>query len=267
MSVLGTESYAAVRHLVTDVKVLSREERNHILWYACDGGDLSMVKSVIKAGCDVDHFHRGHTPLMMASIRGHDEVVKELILAGCKVDLQSRKCSVGWLRFITMMASAWPVWVAWVVMALFMMVTKNKYVQMACYWLLLPTMPLHFFSKDSFKVSQVLRMKSWAKCMAWAGIVLAAVVVWIVLGATVSEVQLLLPATVLVVIATVTMLMAVTGVEVVRVKKEETAAELVTYVVVVALAGIAMWARGGTGAVATGGAVITAVLALTRADT
>ena len=111
MSTVGDENYAAVRHLVTDVEVLSREGQNHVLWYACDGGDLSMVKSVIRAGCDVNHFHRGHTPLMMASIRGHDEVVKELILAGCKVDLQSRKCFVGWLRFITKMASAWPpVW-------------------------------------------------------------------------------------------------------------------------------------------------------------
>ena len=101
MSILGAESYAAVCHLVTDVKALSTEERSRVLWYACDGGDLSMVKSVIRAGCDVDHFHRGHTPLMMASIRGHDDVVKELILAGCKVDLWSSKCSVGWFGFIT----------------------------------------------------------------------------------------------------------------------------------------------------------------------
>ena len=80
---------SVVHHLLTDVEELSREERNHVLWYACDGGDLSMVKLVIRAGCDVDHFHRGHTPLMMASIRGHDDVVKELILAGCKVDQRS----------------------------------------------------------------------------------------------------------------------------------------------------------------------------------
>ena len=108
MSILGTESYAAVCHLVTDIEALSTEERSRVLWYACDGGDLSMVKSVIRAGCDVDHFHRGHTPLMMASIRGHDDVVKELILAGCKVDLWSSKCSVGWFRFITKMVSVWP---------------------------------------------------------------------------------------------------------------------------------------------------------------
>ena len=137
MSVLGAESYAAVRHLVTDIEVLSREEQNHVLWYACDGGDLSMVKSVIRAGCDVDHFHRGHTPLMMASIRGHDDVVKELILAGCKVDLWSSKCSVGWFGFITKMASVWPVWVVWAVTTLFWLmipnlVGKNSVLLVAC---------------------------------------------------------------------------------------------------------------------------------------
>ena len=108
MSVLGAESYAAVCHLVTDVAALSTEERSHVLWYACDGGDLNMVKSAIRAGCDVDHFRRGHSPLMMASIRGHDDVVKELILAGCKVDLWSSKCSVVWFGFIAKMASLWP---------------------------------------------------------------------------------------------------------------------------------------------------------------
>ena len=113
MSVLGAESYAAVCHLVTDIEALSTEERSRVLWYACDGGDLSMVKSVIRAGCDVDHFHRGHTPLMMASIRGHDDVVKELILAGCKVDLWSSRCSVGWFSFLITMASVWVGLVVW----------------------------------------------------------------------------------------------------------------------------------------------------------
>ena len=130
MSVLVAESYAAVCDLVTDVKVLSTEERSHVLWYACDGGDLGLVKSVIRAGCDVDHFHRGHTPLMVASIRGHDDVVKELILAGCKVDLQSTKCFVGWFRFITKMASVWLALVALAVVRLFMTVVPKMWVNM-----------------------------------------------------------------------------------------------------------------------------------------
>ena len=149
MSILGSESYAAVCHLVTDVEVLSTEERNHVLWYACDEGDLSLVEAVIRAGCDVDHFHRGHTPLMIASIRGHDEVVKELILAGCKVDLWSSKCSVGWFRFITKTASLWSFsLVVWVVTIFFMEVMRSVWVNMVGYWLLVLTIALQFLSKD-----------------------------------------------------------------------------------------------------------------------
>ena len=169
MSVLGAESYAAVCHLVTDVEALSAKERSHVLWYACDGGDLSMVKSVIRAGCDVDHFHRGHTPLMMASIRGHDDVVKELILAGCKVDLWSSKCSVGWFGFLTKMASVWPSLSFSVMMALLILLDW--------YWLVVMTAALGLVCYDYFKVSRLLRLKSWAQVIVWAGIVPAAVLV------------------------------------------------------------------------------------------
>ena len=155
MSILGAESYAAVCHLVTDVEALSTEERSHVLWYACDGGDLSMVKSVIRAGCDVDHFHRGHTPLMMASIRGHDDVVKTLILAGCKVDLWSSKCSVGWFGFLTKMASVWPSLALSSVVALLVLLGD-------WYWLVVLTAALGLVCYDYFKVSRLLRLRSWA---------------------------------------------------------------------------------------------------------
>ena len=257
MSVLLAESYAEVSDLVTDVEVLSTEERNHVLWYACDGGDLSMVKSVIRAGCDVDHFHRGHTPLMMASISGHDDVVKELILAGCKVDLPNSKCFIGWFRFITMVASAWPSLVAWAVAALVMIVLPNMWLQWACYWVLVLTAALHFLSEDSFKVSGMLRMKSWTKYMALAGIVPATVLVWKVVGTTVSEAQFLLPATVLVTLVAVTVLVtaivliAVTGVGVVTVAKQVTVTEVVTVAtvaaMVVAVALIGTWTKFGPG--------------------
>ena len=171
MSVLGAESYAAVCHLVTDVEALSTEERSHILWYACDGGDLSMVKSVIRAGCDVDHFHRGHTPLMMASIRGHDDVVKELILAGCKVDLWSSKCSVGWFGFIAKMASVWPSLALSVGMALLIL--------LGWYWLVVMTAALGLVCYDYHKVTRLLRLRSRAQVIAWAGIVPAAVLLYI----------------------------------------------------------------------------------------
>ena len=169
MSILQAESYAMVHHLVTDVEELSREERNHVLWYACDGGDLSMVKSVIRTGCDVDHFHRGHTPLMMASIRGHDDVVKELILAGCKVDLRSEWCFVGWFQFITKMVRAWSALVVWAVLTLLLQIVPNVGVRLLCCWL---SMIALAFLNEPFKV---LRMKSWTK--GFVEIVLAAVLV------------------------------------------------------------------------------------------
>ena len=172
MSILGAESYAAVCHLVTDVEALSTEERSHVLWYACDGGDLSMVKLVIRAGCDVDHFHRGHTPLMMASIRGHDDVVKELILAGCKVDLPSSMCAVGWFGFLTKMASVWPSLATSSMVVLLMLLGS-------CYWLVVLTIALGLVYNDCFKVSRLLRLRSWARVIVWAGIVPAAVLVCI----------------------------------------------------------------------------------------
>ena len=91
-AVLLAKSYDMVYKLVwyVDRNRLSREDRSRILWHACDAGDLSMVQSVIEAGCDVDHIHKGQTPVMMATLRGHDGIVKELILANCDVNLHSK---------------------------------------------------------------------------------------------------------------------------------------------------------------------------------
>ena len=210
MSVLEAESYAAVRHLVTDVEALSTEERSHILWYACDGGDLSMVKSAIKAGCDVDHFHRGHTPLMMASIKGHDDVVKELILAGCKVDLWSSKCSVSWFRFLTKATKAQLTLVMWAVLTLFMIVVPNTWVQIVCHSLAVLTIALHFCSDGSFKVSRMLRMKPWTMFMTCAGIVPAVVLAW-KLVETGTETQAVIGRSLVAVTLTVTVIMAGIG--------------------------------------------------------
>ena len=241
MSVLGAESYATVCHLVTNVEALSTEERSHILWYACDGGDLSMVKSVIRAGCDVDHFHRGHTPLMMASIRGHDDVVKELILAGCKVDLRSSKCSVGWFGFLTKMASVWPSLALSFVVAVFVLLG-------GCYWLVVLTIALDFVSYDSFKVSRLLRLRSRAQIVAWAGIVPVAVLVCI-WRATAEEEQVV-RRTVSVSLSTlVPVLMAVVGIGVIYTvlkSMEETVVGKVPAVGLAAtLAGIGAWFKAG----------------------
>ena len=80
---LGIQDAGGVTHL-------SKEDRSRVLWHACDEGDLSMVQSVIREGCDVDHVHKGQTPVMMATLRGHDRIVKELILANCDVNQHSK---------------------------------------------------------------------------------------------------------------------------------------------------------------------------------
>ena len=80
---LGLQDAGGVTHL-------SKEDRSRILWHACNKGDLDMVQSVIREGCDVDHVHKGQTPVMMATLRGHDRIVKELILANCDVNQHSK---------------------------------------------------------------------------------------------------------------------------------------------------------------------------------
>ena len=250
MSVSGAESYAAVRHLVTDVEVdveaLSTEEQSHVLWYACDDGDLSMVKSVIRAGCDVDHFHRGHTPLMMASIRGHDDVVKELILAGCKVDLRSSKCSVGWFGLLTKMASVWPSLAMSVMMALLIL---GEW-----YWLVALKTALGFVCYDYHKVTRLLRLRSRAQVIAWAGIVPAAALLYI-WTATAGEEQVVMRRTVLesvTVLASllIPVLMAMLGIGIVYTQLqgvEKTMPGIVTAIGLgVAMAGIGAWFKAIT---------------------
>ena len=93
-SVLLAWNYDVIHHLgIQDaggLTHLSKEDRSRILWHACDEGDLRMVQSVVREGCDVDHVHKGQTPVMMATLRGHDSIVKELILANCDVNQHSK---------------------------------------------------------------------------------------------------------------------------------------------------------------------------------
>ena len=91
-AVLLARNYDVIHQLIQgngDVERLSKEDCSHILWHACNEGELNMAQCVIKAGCDVDHFHEGQTPVMMATLRGHDRIVKELILANCDVNLKA----------------------------------------------------------------------------------------------------------------------------------------------------------------------------------
>ena len=92
-AVLLARNYDVIRQLTQengDVEHLSKEYCSRLLWHACDKGDLDMVQCVIKAGCDVNHFHKGQTPVMMATLRGHDSIVRELILANCDVNQHSK---------------------------------------------------------------------------------------------------------------------------------------------------------------------------------
>ena len=88
-AILLAKNYDMVRILAKDVDHLSREDRSLILWHACDAGDLTMVHRLIEAGCDVDYIHKGSSPMKMATVRGHENIVRELILANCDVNLRS----------------------------------------------------------------------------------------------------------------------------------------------------------------------------------
>ena len=91
-AVLLARNFDVIHQLIQgngDVERLSKEDRSHILWHACDKGDLNIVQCIITAGCDVNHFHKGQTLVMMATLRGHDRIVKELILANCDVNLKA----------------------------------------------------------------------------------------------------------------------------------------------------------------------------------
>ena len=249
MAILLAESYAEVRELVTDVKVLSKKERNHVLWYACDGGNLDMMKSVIRAGCDVDHFHRGHTPLMMASIRGHHDVVKELILAGCRVDLRSKECLVDWYSFITKMASAWPNLVAWTLLMIAMIVmevgmrimeVRQTNLWCYCFHFLIMALCLRKEEVTPFWMPRMLEMKAVARVMAWVGL-LASSVVFLVVAWTQTE--------------------AVVQMGTVAVKgAREVASVALAMVMAMAVAMVVAMALAGAGRRALGGAVAGAVV-------
>ena len=117
-AVLFADRYDVVRPLVNDWCDLSNEEQNRVFWYACEGGDLRMVQSVLEFGCDVDHIHKGQTPLMMATLRGHDSIVKELILAGSNVNMQSHIYYTDVKSSVKMAVVFWPrvaTWLAFLV--------------------------------------------------------------------------------------------------------------------------------------------------------
>lgn len=58
---------------------------------ACSGGHLSVVHILLQAGAHLDVLDRDHnTPLMLAAVSNHNDIVKYLVKAGANVMLKVR---------------------------------------------------------------------------------------------------------------------------------------------------------------------------------
>ena len=69
------------------VSVLSREEQEKLLHHACLVGSVFVVEALLASGCDMNCVYFGFTPLMVATKKGHEEVVKKLISAGANLGI------------------------------------------------------------------------------------------------------------------------------------------------------------------------------------
>ena len=71
------------------VSILSREEGEGLLHFACLEGDAFVVEN-LASSCDVNCVNSaGFTPLMLATVKDHKEIVKKLILAGANLGIQN----------------------------------------------------------------------------------------------------------------------------------------------------------------------------------
>ena len=72
------------------VSILSREEQEKLLHLACNESDVFIVEALLASGCDMNCADStGFTPLMAATEKDHEEVVKKLILAGANLGTQT----------------------------------------------------------------------------------------------------------------------------------------------------------------------------------
>ena len=72
------------------VSILSREEQEQLLHHACCESDVLFVEALLASGCNMNCvYSTGYTPLMVATEKGHEEVVKKLILAGVNLEMQT----------------------------------------------------------------------------------------------------------------------------------------------------------------------------------
>ena len=71
------------------VSILSSTQQQHLLHLACDVNALTVADALITNGCNVNYADKNkHTPLMFAAHRGHEELMKKLLLANAKVGMQ-----------------------------------------------------------------------------------------------------------------------------------------------------------------------------------
>ena len=70
------------------VNILSREEQEELLHHACREGDVFLVEALLDSGCNINCVDSdGLTPLMVAT--SHEKVVKKLILAGANLGMRT----------------------------------------------------------------------------------------------------------------------------------------------------------------------------------
>ena len=73
----------------TRVSVLSRKEQEKLLHRACREDDVLVVEVLLANGCNINCVFNEDTPLMVAAVKGHEKVVKKLILAGANLEMQT----------------------------------------------------------------------------------------------------------------------------------------------------------------------------------
>ena len=80
---------ALLQNGAVTVGILSRNNQECLLFRACLEGDLNVADTLLSNACNVNCVNwKGLTPLMVAAHQGHEELVKMLIFANAKVEMQ-----------------------------------------------------------------------------------------------------------------------------------------------------------------------------------
>ena len=80
---------ALLQNGAVTVSILSRKNLKHLLIHACFVDNMIVADALITNNCDVNCVDwNGITPLMVAAHQGHEELVKKLIFANAKVEMQ-----------------------------------------------------------------------------------------------------------------------------------------------------------------------------------